>query len=79
MSADEVCDKTKLQWVAYQLETIPSDYYNKSDSVTDTVSVKKTNSYLSYALELCDLNPPIVELRSTYVRIEHYCRKVGGI
>ena len=79
VSTDEVCDKTKLQCVAYQLETIPSDYYIKSDSVTDTISVKKTNSYLSYALELCDLSPPIEELRSKYVRIEHYCRKVGGI
>ena len=40
---------------------------------------KKTNSYWSYALELCDLSPPIEELRSKYVRIDHYWRKVGGI
>ena len=74
-----VCDQIRFQWVAYQLNSIPSNYYIKSDSVTDTVSVKKTNSYWSYALELCDLSPPIEELRSKYVRIDHYWRKVGGI
>ena len=79
VSAKEVCDKIRFQWVAYQLESIPSDYYIKSDSVTDTVSVKKTNSYWSYALELCDLSLPIEESRSKYVPIDHYWRKVGGI
>ena len=72
-------NKIRFQWVAYQLESIPSDDYIKSDSVTDTVSVKKTNSYWPYDLELCDLSPPIEELRSKYVRIDHYWRKVGGI
>ena len=33
--------QTRFQWLAYQLESIPSFYYIKSDSVTDTVSVKK--------------------------------------
>ena len=41
VSAEEVCDKIRFQWVAYQLEVIPSDYYIKSDRVTDSVSVKK--------------------------------------
>ena len=79
MSAEEVCDNIRFQWVAYQLESIPSGCYIKPGSVTDTVSVKKTNSCWSYALELCDLSPPIEELRSKYVRIDHYWRKVGGI
>ena len=77
MLAEEVCDKIRFQWVAYQLESIPSVCYIKPDSVTDTVSVKKTNSCWSYALKLCDLSPPIEELRSKYVRIDHYWRKVG--
>ena len=41
MPAEDVCDKIRFQWVAYQLESIPSDHYIKSDSVTDTVSVGK--------------------------------------
>ena len=53
MPTIEVCDKIRFQWVAYQPESIPSDYYIKSDSIRDTVSVKKnkTNYYWSYALE----------------------------
>ena len=47
--------------------------------ITDTVSVKKTNSYWSYVLELCALSSPIEELGSKYVCINHYWRKVGGI
>ena len=41
VSAEEVCDKIRFQWVAFQLEDIPSDYYIKSDRLTDTVNVKK--------------------------------------
>ena len=41
MSAEEVCDNIRFQWVAYQLEVKPSDYYIKSDRVTDTVNMKK--------------------------------------
>ena len=62
VSSEEVCDKIRFHWVAYQLESIPSDYYIKSDSVTDTVGVKKTNSYWSYAFEFCDLSHPIAEV-----------------
>ena len=57
-------------------EVIASDCYIKSDYVTDTVRMK---TYWSYALELCNLAPPIEELRSEYVCIDHYWRKVGGI
>ena len=35
VSAEEVCGKIRFQGVAYQLQSIPSDYYSKSDSVTD--------------------------------------------
>ena len=41
VSAEEVCDNIRFQWVAYQLEVKPSDYYIKSDRVTDTVNMKK--------------------------------------
>ena len=74
---EEVYDKIRFQWVAYQLEYIPSDYYIKSVIITDTVSVKKRNYYWSYALELCDLSPPIEGLRSKYLRIDQYWKKVG--
>ena len=38
---------------------------------------KKTSSYWSHALELCDLNSPLEKLKSKYICIGHYWRKVG--
>ena len=52
MSAEEVCDKIRFQWVAYQLESIPSVCYIKPDCVTDTVSVKKTKLLLVICLKI---------------------------
>ena len=50
--AEKLCDKIRFQCVAYQLESIPSDYCIKPDSVADTVSVKKNKLLLVICLRI---------------------------
>ena len=76
-SWEQVCDKIRNQWIAYQLEDIPKEFYTKSNDEASKSS-RRTNSYWSYALEFCDLQP-IQETDSQFVWIDHYWRKIGKI
>ena len=76
-SREQVCDKTRTQWIANQLEDIPKEFYTKSDDKASKSS-RITNSYWSYAQELCDLQP-IQETDSQFIQTDHYSRKIGKI
>ena len=76
-SWEQVCDKIRNQWIAYQLEDIPKEFYTKSNDEASKSS-RRANSYWSYALEFCDLQP-IQETDSQFVWIDHYWRKIGKI
>ena len=76
-SWDQVCDKIRTQWIAYQLEDIPKEFYTKSDDEASKSS-QRTNSYWSYTLELCGLQP-IQKTDSQFIRIDHYWRKICKI
>ena len=76
-SREQVCDKIRTQWIAYQLEDIPKEFYTKSNDEASKSSLRR-NSYWSYALELCDLQP-IQETDSLFIQIDHYWRKIGKI
>ena len=55
-SWEQVCDKIRTQWIAYQLGDIPKEFYTKSNDEASKSS-RRTNSYWSYTLELCGLQP----------------------
>ena len=76
-SWEQVWDKIRAQWIAYQLQDIPKEFYTKSNSEASKSS-RRTNSCWSYALELCDLQP-IHVADSKFIRIDHYWRKIGKI
>ena len=77
-SREQVCGKIRTQWItAYQLQDKPKEFYTKSNDEASK-SFRRTNSYWSYALELCDLQP-IQKTDSHFIRIDHYWRKIGKI
>ena len=76
-SWEQVCEKIRTQWIAYQLEDIPKEFYTKSNDEA-CKSSRRTNLYWSHALELCDLQP-IQETDLQFMRIDHYQRKIGKI
>ena len=76
-SREQVCNKIRTQWIAYQLQDIPKEFFTKSNDEVSKSSWR-TNLYCSYALELCDLHP-IQETDSQFIRIDHYWRKIGKI
>ena len=76
-SWEQVCEKIRTQWIAYQLEDIPKEFYTKSSDEA-CKSSRRTNLYWSHALELCDLQP-IQETDLQFIRIDHYQRKIGKI
>ena len=76
-SREQVCHKIRTQWIAYQLEDIPKEFYTKSNDEASK-SFRRTNSYWSYARELSDFQP-ILETDLQFIRIDHYWRKIGKI
>ena len=70
-------DKIRTQWIAYQLEDIPKEFYTKSNDEASKSS-QRANSYWSYTLELCGLQP-IQKTDSQFIRIDHYWRKICKI
>ena len=76
-SWEQVCDKIRTLWIAYQLEDKPKEFYTKSNDEASKSS-RRTNSYWSYALGLCDLQPK-QEADSQFIRIYHYRRKISKI
>ena len=76
-SREQVCDKIRTQWIAYQLQDISKEFYTKSNDEAGESS-RRTNSYWSYTLELCDLQP-IQETDSQIILIDHCWRKICKI
>ena len=44
--------------------------------MSKSVNSKNTNTYWIYALELCDFKSSLEELKSQYIFIDHYWRKI---
>ena len=76
-SREQVCDKIRTQWIAYQLQDISKEFYTKSNDEAGESS-RRTNSYWSYTPELCDLQP-IQETDSQIILIDHCWRKICKI
>ena len=54
-SVKELFDKVRAQWKKYQYENIPLEYFQKSESVPETVPKPTQNNYWRAAFEAFDL------------------------
>ena len=71
---DDVCDTIRNQWIRYQNEENPEDFYIVSR--TDESSSSRTqDSYWAYAHEVCDM-PLVDKSPNKFVRIDKYWSKL---
>ena len=73
---EELCDEIRKQWLWYQNETIPEDFYLLTETSKNIQS--RQPSYWEQALEKCELNP-VDKNPSKYKRSDHYWNKIGEI
>ena len=56
LTAEEICDKVRSEWLKYQLADIPREYYIKEVSNEPCKSARASSSYWDKAYALIELN-----------------------
>ena len=76
---DDVCDTIRNQWMRYQNEEIPEDFYIVSCTDESSSSSSRTqDSYWAYAHEVCGM-PRVDKSPNKFVRIDKYWSKIGEL
>ena len=76
-TVEGVCDLVRTQWLVYQTENIPEEFYIAPAAPTPS-STRVQQSYWDYALDMCCMKTPS-SYKSLYVRIDECWSKIGKL